>query len=179
MTYFVNIDYFALRRTEFFPGLGWLLTRSLYEGELERAWPNEHWDHWLRSESISRHREIVYPQVPRSFHNGVVGTFMNLETHNRYFRDIAYNQNPDLEWAALSYIQGTTEVYEARLVDLIEQCTHVQSLQELKSGGEGILFCTEHLNYHSFLMLISVRKSVLYLDRCQPRTWIQWYYPYN
>jgi hypothetical protein len=79
----------------------------------------------------------VYPQVPRSFHNGVVGTFMNLDTHNRYFRDIAYNQNRDLEWAPLSYIQGAAEVYEARILDLIDTCTHAQSLEELKAGGEG------------------------------------------
>ena len=44
----------SLRRTEFFPGLGWLLSRQLYERELESAWPREHWDHWLRSPTISR-----------------------------------------------------------------------------------------------------------------------------
>ena len=42
------------RRTEFFPGLGWLLPRRLYLGELEAKWPTAHWDHWLRSEPINR-----------------------------------------------------------------------------------------------------------------------------
>ena len=37
-------------------------------------------------------------QVPRTFHNGIVGTFMNLETHNRYFRDVAYNTDENVKW---------------------------------------------------------------------------------
>ena len=56
-----------LLRTGFFPGLGWLLTRALYKGELEPAWPDEHWDHWMRSEvkfRTSRGRECLIPQVP-------------------------------------------------------------------------------------------------------------------
>ena len=39
-------------RTEYFPGLGWLLSRKLYKEELEEKWPNEHWDHWMRSETV-------------------------------------------------------------------------------------------------------------------------------
>ena len=53
----------ALRRTEFFPGLGWLLPRELYETELEKNWPNQHWDHWLRSEEVHGQRDIIYPEV--------------------------------------------------------------------------------------------------------------------
>lgn len=56
-------DKLALRRTEFFPGLGWLLPRALYKGELEQRWPTEHWDHWLRSTPVHKGREIIYPQV--------------------------------------------------------------------------------------------------------------------
>jgi hypothetical protein len=91
-------DPYALRRTEFFPGLGWLLPRRLYKAELEPKWPTAHWDHWLRSAPINRGREIVFPQVPRTFHNGIRGTFMDQGTHNRYFRDIAYNQDRQLSW---------------------------------------------------------------------------------
>ena len=42
-------DPLALRRTQFFPGLGWLLTRRLWEEELREAWPETHWDHWMRN----------------------------------------------------------------------------------------------------------------------------------
>ena len=33
----------ALRRTDYFPGLGWLLTRRLWEDELKAQWPTQHW----------------------------------------------------------------------------------------------------------------------------------------
>ena len=56
-------DPYALRRTDYFPGLGWLLTRQLYKNELEPNWPASHWDHWLRSPEVSKHRDIIYPQV--------------------------------------------------------------------------------------------------------------------
>lgn len=56
-------DPYELRRTDYFPGLGWLLTRRLYEEELEGKWPNSHWDHWLRAPETSKGRDIIYPQV--------------------------------------------------------------------------------------------------------------------
>lgn len=36
-----------LRRTSFFPGLGWMLTRNLW-AELKPKWPKGFWDDWLR-----------------------------------------------------------------------------------------------------------------------------------
>ena len=137
-------DSFALRRTDYFPGLGWLLTRSLYKKELEPNWPESHWDHWLRSAKVSRQRAIVYPHVPRSFHNGVKGTFMTQETHNKYFRDIAYNQDATVSWDGRTdllqrdqvppdalYLTAHSLVYDYRLQQLVEACTHVSSVSDL------------------------------------------------
>lgn len=132
-------DPYALRRTDFFPGLGWLLTRKLYKTELESRWPSEHWDHWLRSPEIHQHREIIYPQVPRTFHNGVKGTFMDVSTHNKYFKDIAYNQDPAVTWPSSSssvpalHQKASYEFYESRIIELIHSCRHLQSIQELLS----------------------------------------------
>ena len=146
-------DPYALRRTEFFPGLGWLLPRKLYKQELEDKWPSEHWDHWLRSYPINRGREIIYPQVPRTYHNGIRGTFMDTGTHNRYFRDIAYNQDKHITWkkhvgVSLSgatvkstpledktpiYAQAVEAVYETRIEALVSKCTHLRAAEDLSS----------------------------------------------
>ena len=153
-------DPFALMRTEYFPGLGWLLPRALYEEELEAQWPQSHWDHWLRSFHVNKGREIVYPQVPRSFHNGIKGTFMDLSTHNRYFRDIDYNRKA-LSWPGsaghiteaeakgkvpgvmgdgyqgvatrgTSPILGVTRaVYDARIIGMLKKCEHLSAAPEL------------------------------------------------
>jgi hypothetical protein len=56
-------DPYKLERTGYFPGLGWLVSRSLYKNELEMKWPSSHWDHWLRSAEVSKYREIVHPEV--------------------------------------------------------------------------------------------------------------------
>ena len=103
-------DPYALKRTEYFPGLGWLLPRALYKKELEARWPTQHWDHWLRSAEVHGAREIVYPEVPRTFHNGIVGTFMDLNTHNKYFRDIDYNTNARIVWDAATGTRKTSRV---------------------------------------------------------------------
>jgi len=146
-------DTHALQRTEFFPGLGWLLPRALYENELERLWPRTHWDHWLRSSAIGKGREIAYPQVPRTFHNGIKGTFMDVSTHNKYFRDIAYNRR-DVRWAegsndngfdangVPSYVYTTKSVYDARITEQVKQCYHVQSVTDfLQDDAAGKLYC--------------------------------------
>lgn len=57
------LDVSTIKRTEFFPGLGWLLPRELYKKELEERWPTEHWDHWLRSVEVHGARDIIYPEV--------------------------------------------------------------------------------------------------------------------
>jgi hypothetical protein len=100
-----------LRRTDYFPGLGWLLTKKLYKTELEEKWPREHWDHWLRSFEINKHREILYPQVPRTFHNGVKGTFMTQDTHNRYFKNIGFNEDKNVNWKDFAIV-NTNNILE-------------------------------------------------------------------
>lgn len=151
---------FGLKRTEFFPGLGWFLTRELYKGELEKVWPTNHWDHWLRSPQVHKGREILYPEVPRTFHNGIKGTFMNMETHNRYFRDIGYNTDADVSWNPAPttrfsevenkqmvvlpqqldsqqyryippYITAIKDIYIASVIERFEKCSAVKTTNDL------------------------------------------------
>jgi hypothetical protein len=133
-------DPYKLDRTDYFPGLGWLITRELYTTELEPNWPRAHWDHWLRSEEINKNREIVHPEVPRSFHNGIKGTFMDLTMHNLYFRDIAYNTDPSVAWGRHQqevgrpvYMDAVSENYEADIARLVTECIHVKSVAEVMS----------------------------------------------
>ena len=59
-----------LYRSDFFPGLGWMLHKALWR-ELAPKWPDEHWDHWMRSEVVhrtSRGRECLYPQACARMH---------------------------------------------------------------------------------------------------------------
>jgi hypothetical protein len=73
--------------------------------------------------------------VPRTYHNGVKGTFMDQSTHNRYFRDIATNQDGTVQWdednAAHAVSLTRKNTYEQRIEKLIHSCTHITSPSEL------------------------------------------------
>ena len=94
-------DPLALRRTGYFPGLGWMMRRELWE-ELGPAWPKEHWDHWMRLDAVSRGRECVVPEVNRNFNIGVVGANMRAETHAKYLARMSFNDADHGDFGDLS-----------------------------------------------------------------------------
>lgn len=131
-----------LLRTGFFPGLGWLLTRRLYEEQLEPQWPNEHWDHWMRSETkhrTSRGRECLYPQVPRTFHHGSRGTFMNPVLHSRFFAHVALSSDPRVRWPAYEWDQlrvtYSEAAYDTRLRQALADASPLTDLRALLQFG--------------------------------------------
>jgi hypothetical protein len=84
--------------------------------------------------------------MPRTYHNGVKGTFMNLETHNRYFRDIGYNTDPAVTWPPavtdadtttaadlgnLAFMRGHHSVDQYRIEQLVKRCKHVTAVVDL------------------------------------------------
>ncbi|XP_053329400.1 alpha-1,3-mannosyl-glycoprotein 2-beta-N-acetylglucosaminyltransferase [Spea bombifrons] len=54
-----------LHRSDFFPGLGWLLLRELWE-ELEPKWPAAFWDDWVRNPEQRLGRACVRPELSRT-----------------------------------------------------------------------------------------------------------------
>jgi len=66
-------DAARLYRSDFFPGLGWMVTRAVWEGELAPKWPRAYWDDWLREPKNRLGRHFIRPEVSRTFHFGRVG----------------------------------------------------------------------------------------------------------
>ena len=54
----------ALYRSDFFPGLGWMTTRAVWD-ELAAKWPNGFWDDWMRQPVNRRGRACIRPEVSR------------------------------------------------------------------------------------------------------------------
>jgi hypothetical protein len=82
----------ALGRTDFFPGLGWMITGRLWREELAGKWPEKAttgWDHWMRLSSVSLGRECVRPDVPRSRHASQRGTNVK---NNKPFEAFAFER---------------------------------------------------------------------------------------
>jgi hypothetical protein len=55
-------DATAVLRSSFFPGLGWMVGRRVWE-ELGPLWPDAYWDDWLREPARQKGREILRPEV--------------------------------------------------------------------------------------------------------------------
>eukprot|EP00048_Salpingoeca_helianthica_P006909 m.104232 g.104232 ORF g.104232 m.104232 type:complete len:595 (+) comp14169_c0_seq1:151-1935(+) len=85
-----------LYRVETMPGLGWLLARKLFEGELRAKWPTPDklwdWDMWMRQDEQRKGRECVIPDISRTFHFGASGVNMNPYFHETYFANRALNK---------------------------------------------------------------------------------------
>ncbi|CAM9392808.1 unnamed protein product, partial [Ectocarpus sp. 4 AP-2014] len=138
-------DKAELKRTQYFPGLGWLLTRKLFD-ELGPKWPREHWDHWLRDPKQHQGRECVYPEVPRTYHNGVRGTFMDQAMHDRLFKNIWHNQDASFSWKSAQgggggggsppgYAKSMTKNYERRMEARIASARHINNLNDLPTSS--------------------------------------------
>ena len=79
----VALDASAVVRSDFFGGLGWMITADVW-AELAPKWPEAYWDDWLREPAQRKNRQILRPAVCRTFHvasrtgtsNNQYGTFL-------------------------------------------------------------------------------------------------------
>eukprot|EP01060_Flectonema_neradi_P026671 TRINITY_DN3587_c0_g2_i1.p1 TRINITY_DN3587_c0_g2~~TRINITY_DN3587_c0_g2_i1.p1 ORF type:complete len:490 (+),score=101.83 TRINITY_DN3587_c0_g2_i1:725-2194(+) len=82
-------------RTSFFPGLGWMMKRSLWE-ELSDRFPSDQWDHWMRSYSTSKGRECLVPFLSRNQNIGLGGANSNSQFFKKNLKAIAHQEGTNL-----------------------------------------------------------------------------------
>eukprot|EP01041_Mallomonas_annulata_P010838 gene10838-22620_t len=82
-------DASQLYRSDFFPGLGWMMTRKLWVQELSSKWPRAYWDDWLREPAQRKNRQILRPEVCRTFHFGERG--VSNSQYSEYLNSIKLN----------------------------------------------------------------------------------------
>lgn len=76
-----------LYRTDFFPGLGWMLLKELWL-ELEEKWPATFWDDWMRHPDNRKDRSCIRPEISRTFTFGKIGVSKGqyYENHLKYIK---------------------------------------------------------------------------------------------
>ncbi|KAG8227563.1 hypothetical protein J437_LFUL000663 [Ladona fulva] len=76
-----------LHRTDFFPGLGWMLRRTLWS-ELAPKWPKSYWDDWVRQPEQRKNRACIRPEISRTRTFGKVGVSNGLfyEKHLKFIK---------------------------------------------------------------------------------------------
>jgi hypothetical protein len=73
----------------------------VWDLEIGPTFPGIHWDHWMRDPARHLGRDIIIPEIPRDYHAGVKGTYMDVPTHNTYFGSIALQADPKFSWDTL------------------------------------------------------------------------------
>lgn len=99
----LSLDSEQFHRTDFFPGLGWMLTRSFWE-EVEPMWPEMYWDDFLRSPAVTRGRQCIRPEVSRTANFGERGVSQSYN-YEKHIARVKLNPVPvDISSLDLSYL---------------------------------------------------------------------------
>ncbi|VDN50917.1 unnamed protein product [Dracunculus medinensis] len=84
----------VLYRSDFFPGLGWMMSSDLWK-ELGPIWPSGFWDDWIRDPLRRKDRACIRPEISRTgmTKEGQDGASNGL-FFNKHLARIAINQYP-------------------------------------------------------------------------------------
>ncbi|XP_021277536.1 alpha-1,3-mannosyl-glycoprotein 2-beta-N-acetylglucosaminyltransferase [Herrania umbratica] len=115
-------DPYALYRSDFFPGLGWMLTRSTWN-ELSPKWPKAYWDDWLRLKENHKGRQFLRPEVCRTYNFGEHGSSMG-QFFQQYLEPIKMN-DVKVDWKSqdLSYLME--DKYIKYFADIVKEAKPV------------------------------------------------------
>ncbi|XP_057656083.1 alpha-1,3-mannosyl-glycoprotein 2-beta-N-acetylglucosaminyltransferase [Diorhabda carinulata] len=74
-------------RTDFFPGLGWMLTKNVWL-DLYKKWPRAYWDDWIRDPLQRKGRSCIRPELSRTRTFGKTGVSngMFFEKHLKFIK---------------------------------------------------------------------------------------------
>nr|CDS25433.1 arf GAP with coiled coil ANK repeat and PH [Hymenolepis microstoma] len=120
-----------LYRSDFFPGLGWMLTRRLWDENLRSTWPDAYWDEYMRTKAIRNGRACIRPEISRSH------TFGRFGVSNGQFFDthLQFNHLSDKPHAFNSTLLRMTlrpEVYDPNfLSEVYDKSVLLTSLDQL------------------------------------------------
>ena len=152
-------DPLALRRTNFFPGLGWLITRELWV-EIGTKWPSSFWDDWLREPAQRRDRDCIQPEISRTKTFGVKGSsggqFFN------YLESVKLNSVP-VRFTELDLQYLLKPNWDPRFEQMLQGATSIRSLKDMSASTKADFryAYTNHKDYKHFIESLPEKYRVL------------------
>ncbi|CAB9519040.1 Alpha-1,3-mannosyl-glycoprotein 2-beta-N-acetylglucosaminyltransferase [Seminavis robusta] len=151
------VDTKRLLRSDFFPGLGWMMTRQTWTQDIGAKWPNGYWDDWLREPAQRQGRHIIRPEVTRTFHFGDKGGASQNQFGGNHHRIELNHEKVDWTQQDLSYLVEDTfdrnyanMVANARLAtsraEALEICQQGANARLEYSGIPGFARAAKRLN---------------------------------
>ncbi|XP_065327601.1 alpha-1,3-mannosyl-glycoprotein 2-beta-N-acetylglucosaminyltransferase b [Pelmatolapia mariae] len=120
-----------LYRTDFFPGLGWMLLKEMWD-ELEPKWPSAFWDDWMRQPEQRNGRSCIRPEISRTITFGRKGVSLG-QFFDQYLRYIKLNTEfVPFTKLDLSYL--LKEKYEEKFIKEVYSAPLVK-IEDLQQGG--------------------------------------------
>jgi alpha-1,3-mannosyl-glycoprotein beta-1,2-N-acetylglucosaminyltransferase len=128
-----------LVRSDFFPGLGWMMSRTVWDGPashpdtgLNRNWaPNGFWDDWLRESDIRRGRQIIRPEISRSFHFGNVDGASTGNKVNEKLNKIKLEEN-SIHWEDLDLSHLAASSFADNYWNRVSRAKSVKNVDDAK-----------------------------------------------
>lgn len=129
-----NIE--TVYRTDFFPGLGWMMKRSMWL-ELREKWPYGFWDDWIRDPGQRKQRSCLRPEISRTemsnkeAKKGVSqGQFLD-----KFLKLIPMNHQP-VDWASINNEHLLKHNYDTQFYEDVYTSAHeIPFLEYLKKNS--------------------------------------------
>jgi len=104
-------DPHAFYRTDFMPGLGWMMLRRLWTDELHDTWPKVFWDDWMRLRRQRQGRSCIIPEIARNFNFGKDGTSKG-EAYDEFIGQTSVNHD-SIDYTAVDMSILRKDMYDA------------------------------------------------------------------
>ncbi|KAB2602540.1 alpha-1,3-mannosyl-glycoprotein 2-beta-N-acetylglucosaminyltransferase-like [Pyrus ussuriensis x Pyrus communis] len=126
-----------LYRSDFFPGLGWMLARSTWD-ELSPKWPKAYWDDWLRLQENHKGRQFIRPEVCRTYNFGEHGSSLG-QFFKQYLEPIKLNDVP-VDWKSMDLSYLMEDKYIKHFADIVKKAKPIRGsdlvLKARNIGGD-------------------------------------------
>nr|XP_053654182.1 protein O-linked-mannose beta-1,2-N-acetylglucosaminyltransferase 1-like [Cherax quadricarinatus] len=128
----------VLLRARSYPMYGWMVKRS-YASQIINHWVPPgigDWDWWLTWEDLRKGRDVVFPEVSRTFHSGSAGVHVSGFEQEIYFNRMIYNQVKQVNLMDVNLVNNPmkNKVYRPSVQEL-ESATKEIVLAELGMLG--------------------------------------------
>ncbi|XP_028068181.1 alpha-1,3-mannosyl-glycoprotein 2-beta-N-acetylglucosaminyltransferase-like isoform X4 [Camellia sinensis] len=115
-------DPYMLYRSDFFPGLGWMLAKSTWD-ELSPKWTKAYWDDWLRLKETHKGRQFIRPEVCRTYNFGEHGSSLG-QYFKQYLEPIKLN-GVQVDWKSMDLNYLMEDKYVKHFADMVKNARPV------------------------------------------------------
>ncbi|XP_066916420.1 alpha-1,3-mannosyl-glycoprotein 2-beta-N-acetylglucosaminyltransferase-like [Clytia hemisphaerica] len=138
----------VLYRSDFFPGLGWMMTRKLWN-EIGPNWPKGFWDDWMRDPKQRKDRSCIRPEISRTKTFGRIGVSQG-QFYDQYLKYIRLNNQafPFRDYD-LSYLMKSK--YDEEFLEKVYTTPEVDSQQATSKGASDVrITYNNHYEFENF-----------------------------